>query len=275
MTKEDYRNVCVSKATLREEDLIQAFTEVLEDLNPEKAGKLRKEYEDVYDALETALEEEIFPHFSFGDNPDLFEATLYLIEALADALEEEAPDGCYFGTLEGDSSCFGFWEEEQQMTAQKWLELIEENEQDILDKINTAYETSIFGCYYEVVTLDRNGNVSKFQCYAEDEVPDNDEDEELVLAVFRPLNPFENLTQEQEAFIIWNGLPDDDLEAYTNYLKKYNLEMSFLTLDTYSEGMYRELEDGVFESYLEEEHDWIYDQFYDVVASLKKEIEDK
>jgi hypothetical protein len=32
-----------------------------------------------------------------------------LIEAITDALNEEADEGFYFGTIEGDGSDFGFW----------------------------------------------------------------------------------------------------------------------------------------------------------------------
>jgi len=69
----------VSEGTLRSEDLIQAFTAEC-------------------DALGIAW------------NPVLLECGLSeAIETLTELLEEAAPPYCYFGTLEGDGACFGFW----------------------------------------------------------------------------------------------------------------------------------------------------------------------
>jgi hypothetical protein len=31
------------------------------------------------------------------------------LQELCDVLDSHAPDGAYFGSLEGDGSCFGFW----------------------------------------------------------------------------------------------------------------------------------------------------------------------
>lgn len=41
---------------------------------------------------------------------DHTEALWALEKALSEALDEIAPDGCAYGTLEGDGACFGFWE---------------------------------------------------------------------------------------------------------------------------------------------------------------------
>lgn len=73
----------VSHGTLRAEDLIFKFAEVLRELNQAKYAKLALRQPD-----------------------DLDE---YVVE-LADALNEEAPVGYYFGAHEGDGSDFGFWE---------------------------------------------------------------------------------------------------------------------------------------------------------------------
>lgn len=90
----------ISSGTLRPDDLARAFTDELERLAPAKAAELRAEYAEAYKFLD-------------GQRPlvltvaccDLAE----LADVLQDALEELAPEGCYFGTLEGDGADFGFW----------------------------------------------------------------------------------------------------------------------------------------------------------------------
>ena len=76
----------VSTGTLRPEDLIAAFHPVLMQLNPRRASQLL---------------------LAQGD--DLQE---YVVE-LMDALDEEAPAGYHFGTIEGDGADFGFWEDDE------------------------------------------------------------------------------------------------------------------------------------------------------------------
>jgi hypothetical protein len=79
----------VSHGTLRSEDLIEAFTPVLRDLDPKKLERIQRE------------------------NPNVFEsdarAQTVVIE-MFDALDRVAPEGYYFGSIEGDGSDFGFWE---------------------------------------------------------------------------------------------------------------------------------------------------------------------
>lgn len=89
----------VSEATMRPEDLIPAFTEVLEQYWPEKAKELADEYSDIYAAMD-------------GDD-DVYlselDGTDWLLDSLFDALEEIAPDGFTFGAHPGDGSDYGFW----------------------------------------------------------------------------------------------------------------------------------------------------------------------
>jgi len=93
----------VSRATLRYEDLIPAFMEVLQSHWPEKAEEIEDSYA-----------EDEWPHGSglvlsepFNDTQE--ELSPWLLEDLADALAEIAPEGYYFGSNEGDSSDIGFW----------------------------------------------------------------------------------------------------------------------------------------------------------------------
>lgn len=90
----------VIHGTHRYEDLIPAFTKILEKYAPEKAAQLRKEYGDVYDAVELG-----------AICLDLcLDGYIWLVEDLFDALNELAPEGYYFGAHPGDGSDFGFWE---------------------------------------------------------------------------------------------------------------------------------------------------------------------
>lgn len=84
----------VSKATLREEDLIVAFEEVLDS-----AG----EGYDRPASVDTLLDgNDILPQ-------EWEEVSWYLHEELLTALCRIAPEGCYFGAHEGDGALFGFW----------------------------------------------------------------------------------------------------------------------------------------------------------------------
>jgi hypothetical protein len=91
--------------TLRMEDLIPAFADELERLDEEKKyDYLVKEARDFvvssYDG-EMITEDD---HLTFDS-----EDANWSVEELIDALNEFAPDGCYFGAHEGDGSDFGFW----------------------------------------------------------------------------------------------------------------------------------------------------------------------
>jgi len=81
----------ISHGTLRTEDLIKAFTDTLESLNTHDA------------ALVATIAE------ARALDPDSEDASAMVNETLIDALQEYAPPYCYFGTLEGDGSDFGFW----------------------------------------------------------------------------------------------------------------------------------------------------------------------
>lgn len=78
----------VSHGTLRNEDLIPKFEEVLDKLDHDELVRLRYRMEG-----------------QPGDSEDFDEYVVNLI----DALNEVAPEGYYFGSVEGDGSDFGFW----------------------------------------------------------------------------------------------------------------------------------------------------------------------
>lgn len=79
----------ISHGTLREEDLLSAFTSELSRLDDDN----------VYAALVKEAEE-IDPES---------EHVSEIINDLSDALNDFAPPYCYFGSTEGDGADFGFW----------------------------------------------------------------------------------------------------------------------------------------------------------------------
>ena len=96
----------VSRATLRIEDLVVAFYQELARLDAEAAHKLVTggEYEDVLRECDE-LSQVVCGDWSSGK---ACENACWLFWELVDALQEQAPEGLYFGVLEGDSSDFGF-----------------------------------------------------------------------------------------------------------------------------------------------------------------------
>jgi len=84
----------VSSGTMREEDLIPAFETVLD-----AAGVPYERPE----AVNRLLAGE-----ALGDD-DWAAVGWYLNEELLDALNDVAPEGCYFGSHPGDGADYGFW----------------------------------------------------------------------------------------------------------------------------------------------------------------------
>ena len=86
----------VISGTLRLQDLIPRFLEVLDDRAPEKAERFAAEIPDAAGGNDT---------HPFWASDLAMELYLELI----DALNEAAPPGFYFGTHPGDGADFGFW----------------------------------------------------------------------------------------------------------------------------------------------------------------------
>lgn len=87
----------VSEGTLRTEDLISAFAGELEYYM--KRLHLTRDQRKRFRELCRIANNEA--------NEGLFDDGF--VNGLEDALNEIAPPYCYFGTLEGDGACFGFW----------------------------------------------------------------------------------------------------------------------------------------------------------------------
>ena len=90
----DFFFYTVSSGTLRLEDLIPLFYDFLTRHTPEAIPA---------DLAYSGKEVDGDPYF------DTEEAALDM-DVLSDAMDAIAPDGCYFGALEGDGAALGFWE---------------------------------------------------------------------------------------------------------------------------------------------------------------------
>ena len=98
----------ISHGTLRTQDLIPAFYAELKRLDPARAADW---------ARKTLLTPD-----NWEDSKSAIWDTSYTAEdldALYDLLNECAPDGVYFGAIEGDGSDFGFWRIDEPEPAPK------------------------------------------------------------------------------------------------------------------------------------------------------------
>jgi hypothetical protein len=87
----------VIAGTLRSEDLLEAFSNELGLI----IGISKAHYSLVFDAQN---------RWYLDDGTDEREEEVSaIVNELQDALSEYAPDGMYFGTLEGDGADFGWW----------------------------------------------------------------------------------------------------------------------------------------------------------------------
>ncbi len=98
----------ISTGTLRPEDLIPRFLDVLVQLNPEAAVGIAKKNKDVIELEYGAkLNADIKTD---RDAMAVFHEDLALMmEELWEAIDENMPKGYYFGTTEGDGADFGIW----------------------------------------------------------------------------------------------------------------------------------------------------------------------
>jgi hypothetical protein len=106
-----YAGAEISSGTLRDVDLIDAFTGVLDEhaIDHPRYASARADFES--ECANLALDELRRP----GGLPDderssrLDNATHEYLQVLFEALEELAPEGTSFGAHEGDGASFGFW----------------------------------------------------------------------------------------------------------------------------------------------------------------------
>ena len=88
-------------ATLRDEDLLQAFSDELARIDEAKFREVIKADAHLFAESANLTAAEIVE--------ELGEYVTDVINDLMDALNEYAPTGYYFGAIEGDGSDFGFW----------------------------------------------------------------------------------------------------------------------------------------------------------------------
>ena len=89
----------VSHGTMLERDLIPCFTDLLEELDNDG-----EHYRLILDARHIDPDD-----YEEREDLGLVEEISGVLEELFNALEEYAPDFCYFGSNEGDGSDYGFW----------------------------------------------------------------------------------------------------------------------------------------------------------------------
>lgn len=116
MLSNHFRNAIVSSNTLRGQDLVQSFMAFLEDELSDKAPfRTKIEYQTIRsnDYVKRACEGEWTEPFSEMDERthEVLNNALDLIFVIMNSI---APEGCYFGSSEGDGACFGFWECEDE-----------------------------------------------------------------------------------------------------------------------------------------------------------------
>ena len=107
----------ISAGTMQPRDLIPAFMDALIDNGADKvAMRLITEYQYAYDWASDyhtgdelgglRVDDETLDRIQ-AEHPD---AASELVIDLFDALDAIAPDGMYFGSLEGNGCDYGFWE---------------------------------------------------------------------------------------------------------------------------------------------------------------------
>lgn len=99
MNRNALKNVSLSHATMRPEDLIPCFIDVIRDIARDESGIILK-----IDTLEMDMENT--EDYYETENAD------WDLETLFDILDDLAPEGYYFGAHPGDGSDYGFWQVE-------------------------------------------------------------------------------------------------------------------------------------------------------------------
>ena len=109
---ESYKNIIVSNGTHRIEDLARAFYEPICVLCYEAQRQCNKKAYMKCTTLQYDLEQ-IHKFYDctswFNLNKEDPEKFIDVINEVFDTLDTYAPTGYYFGTLEVDGACFGFW----------------------------------------------------------------------------------------------------------------------------------------------------------------------
>lgn len=98
----------VSSSTLRSEDLIPAFLDMLEQLDNDRANDIAQQEDALLYAMNAVEKSSRY----VTPTDDYYQDLSELVVTLSDALDELAESPYYFGNLEGDGAEFGFWHQE-------------------------------------------------------------------------------------------------------------------------------------------------------------------
>lgn len=95
----------ISHGTMRPQDLIPSFLDALEAIAPDAYAQMMVSS---FGPVPAYVYDE-------GDDSEWWDSddAGYLLESLFDALDENSPEGFYFGAHPGDGSDYGFWQVEQ------------------------------------------------------------------------------------------------------------------------------------------------------------------
>lgn len=103
----EYKNDSISHGTLLTEDLLPKFLSVLDDAGHPKHEELW-EATMLCSSAKKYCEESLAPDYVINWFED--ELDFLLNERVWPAMDDIAPEGCYFGAAAGDGTDFGFWE---------------------------------------------------------------------------------------------------------------------------------------------------------------------
>lgn len=96
---DELKNVSLSHATMRPEDLIPCFISALREIEADNAGIMAD-----LDQMEKDMQaDDYYNGYAYQ----------YDLDYLTDLLNACSPDGFYFGAHIGDGSDYGFWECEE------------------------------------------------------------------------------------------------------------------------------------------------------------------
>ena len=133
----------VSHGTMLERDLIPTFADLLDELDSDG-----EHYRLILDARHIDPDD-----YEEREDLGLVEEISGVLEDLFNALEEYAPDFCYFGSHEGDGSDYGFWP--------CWEQIDEEAENGNLIKVEDLADIPD-GHTGQVLVINDHGNATLY-----------------------------------------------------------------------------------------------------------------